>query len=286
MADTCKSCHDPLILALDPDESGDEGQTVPDDLHLPCGCHFHWQCLLDLAAEIVAASYHCPSCNSDLPSLTTTAAPAAPPPPTGTTTPPPILTTYTNEGGVQPDLDIAPHLAEEAFLTAHPYARPARAFHALVAEGDVPGMLDLLGSLATTSSGSTNPAELPSEGEGEGEGEGEISLTPAQLLAWRDPLNGLRGALHVALEARQEEAVWALLWLGSGVARAEFPAAVVQAAEGMGLPRCWDEGRQAVEAGAEDVRFVRDGAGRTAGDVCLELGEPWTRFVEGGLFGV
>ncbi|SPQ26553.1 7904ec08-cf70-49a5-9aff-d3629ba26d90 [Thermothielavioides terrestris] len=229
MADTCKSCHDPLILALDPDESGDEGQTVPDDLHLPCGCHFHWQCLLDLAAEIVAAFFLLL-----LISISTT-----------TTNryhdPAPILTTYTNEGGVQPDLDIAPHLAEEAFLTAHPYARPARAFHALVAEGDVPGMLDLLGSLATTSSGSTNPAELPSEGEGEGEGEGEISLTPAQLLAWRDPLNGLRGALHVALEARQEEAVWALLWLGSGVARAEFPAAVVQAAEGMGLPRCWDE---------------------------------------------
>jgi hypothetical protein len=29
---------------------------------------------------------------------------------------------------------------------------------------------------------------------------------------------------------------------------------------------------------------VRDEAGRTAGDVCLELGQPWARLVEGGLF--
>jgi len=55
---TCVSCHDPLIIELEPDEDEDEdiemgessatgehasaARTVPDDVHLNCGCHFHW----------------------------------------------------------------------------------------------------------------------------------------------------------------------------------------------------------------------------------------------------
>ncbi|KAK0701508.1 hypothetical protein B0T21DRAFT_397479 [Apiosordaria backusii] len=49
----CKACHQPLILQFEPD-SEDESLSppedqppIPDDLHLPCSCHFHWQCLLD-----------------------------------------------------------------------------------------------------------------------------------------------------------------------------------------------------------------------------------------------
>ena len=261
MADICKSCHDPLTLTLDPEESGDEGETetVPDDLLLSCGCHFHWQCLLDHAPK-VASTTSCPSCHASI---------ASSPPATGPssstasasnnlTAQPPlqILTHYTNEGGVQPSLDLYPALLEESFLAAHPEARPARALHTLAAAGDVSDMVDLL---------TDADADAP--------------LSAAQLLTWQDPLNGGRSALHVALEARQEEVVWLLLWLGSAAKREDFPEAVAQVAQAMGLPR-----PGGALAGGEDVRFVRDERGRTAGDVCLELGAPWTRLVEGGLF--
>lgn len=45
----CKACDEPLVLRLEDDEDADVGEsdagppdTVPDDLELPCGCHFHW----------------------------------------------------------------------------------------------------------------------------------------------------------------------------------------------------------------------------------------------------
>jgi hypothetical protein len=44
----CKACEEPLVLRLgEDDEDRNEGgaaaeETVPDDLELPCGCHFHW----------------------------------------------------------------------------------------------------------------------------------------------------------------------------------------------------------------------------------------------------
>lgn len=44
----CKECEEPLVLRLDeedPDEAGpsdNSTETVPDDLELRCGCHFHW----------------------------------------------------------------------------------------------------------------------------------------------------------------------------------------------------------------------------------------------------
>lgn len=39
----CVSCKDPLVLGTDEDEMEDGNNApVPDDLSLPCGCHFHW----------------------------------------------------------------------------------------------------------------------------------------------------------------------------------------------------------------------------------------------------
>lgn len=53
----CASCHDPLVIEVElEDEDGDmemgessaaaastsEKRIVPDDVHLNCGCHFHW----------------------------------------------------------------------------------------------------------------------------------------------------------------------------------------------------------------------------------------------------
>lgn len=53
---TCVACQRPLVLELEPDEDEDiemggsssgkapalEPETVPDDVQLNCGCHFHW----------------------------------------------------------------------------------------------------------------------------------------------------------------------------------------------------------------------------------------------------
>ncbi|KAH6842507.1 hypothetical protein B0I37DRAFT_198050 [Chaetomium sp. MPI-CAGE-AT-0009] len=273
MTEICKACHDPLTLTLDPEDSGEEQQTVvPDDLLLPCGCHFHWSCLLEESSTITS-TLACPSCNHPLPSNAPTAggssssSSATPAPST-----PVILTHYTNEGGIQPSLDIYPFLAEEAFLTAHPEARAARALHMVASEGDTLGIVQLLGD--------AHAGDEDADGDGGEDADGHrAALSPSQLLAWRDPLNGGRSALHVALEARQEEVVWLLLWSGSAARQEDFPDAVVQVALQMELPR---HVGGLVEG--EDVRFVRDEAGRTAGDVCLELGAPWSRLVEGGLF--
>jgi len=51
----CVACKKPLVIELEPDEDedvemgGSSGkgpaptrETVPDDVHLNCGCHFHW----------------------------------------------------------------------------------------------------------------------------------------------------------------------------------------------------------------------------------------------------
>lgn len=41
----CKICKEPLVLRLDDDADNDDtetAETVPDDLELGCGCHFHW----------------------------------------------------------------------------------------------------------------------------------------------------------------------------------------------------------------------------------------------------
>jgi hypothetical protein len=41
----CKTCDEELVLRLDDDADNDDtetAETVPDDLELGCGCHFHW----------------------------------------------------------------------------------------------------------------------------------------------------------------------------------------------------------------------------------------------------
>lgn len=48
MADLCYTCNEPLVVEIDPDSDVDDGksptspESVPDDVELKCGCHFHW----------------------------------------------------------------------------------------------------------------------------------------------------------------------------------------------------------------------------------------------------
>ncbi|KAK7754011.1 hypothetical protein SLS62_004110 [Diatrype stigma] len=254
---TCKACDDPLILEIQDDDedtgagSSSAPQSVPDDLELPCGCHFHWQCLLDQAAE-VATSLKCPSCGSPL-ATTNTSASAS------------IVTRYTSEGGVDADLDILPALAEEAYLAANPAARPARAFHVMCAEGDAEGIVDLLRDA------DSNPSS--------NEEEEEPSMPVPRLLRYQDPLAHGKSGLHLAVERGQEEVVWLLLWVASALPARAFPEAAVRGALALGLQQ------RPGTAPAEDIRALTDDRGRTAEAVATEIGAggPWAAVLPAGV---
>jgi hypothetical protein len=186
------------------------------------------QCLLDESPK-VAMDASCPICQTVL------AAPDSHQ----------ILTRYTNEGGIQEALDILPLITEEAYLTANPVARPARAYLTMVGEGDVGGIVELLADVQ-------DDAEL-----------GDMS--PSEILRYQDPLDGNKTAMHVALEKHQQEVAWLLLWLGSGLDDTAFPDEVVAAAYSLGA------GRELATAG-QDIRGFRDEQERLPGDVAREVG--------------
>ncbi|KAK0616313.1 hypothetical protein B0T14DRAFT_567920 [Immersiella caudata] len=247
MADLCKSCSEPLLLPVDPEDSDGPSPPIPDDLLLPCGCHYHWQCLLDLSASILT-NHLCPSCSSPLLVSPHSGSSSSSTSPSSRSIP----TRYTSEGGTEENLNILPTLTEEAFLASHPEARPARAMHIMVSEGDVSGIVELLMDVDNDS---------------------DVDITATQLLRWTDPLNGGKSALHVAIEAQQEEPFWLLLWLGSAMKADFFPEEMRQ----VGLPRG--------EIGeGEDVRFVRDGEGRRPRDLLVGMGPPWSLYVEEWMF--
>ncbi|KAI1845132.1 hypothetical protein JX265_002783 [Neoarthrinium moseri] len=248
----CKDCEEPLLLEVEDDETG-QTQSIPDDLELPCGCHYHWQCLLDQAAE-VAMSLKCPACQSQI--AANSAGPSVTNPFLHTTPSAKILTRYHNEGGLQESLDILPSITEEAYLAANPEARPARAYHVMCSEGDVGGIVELLRDVE--------------QGDGD-----EPSMNPMQLLRYQDPLSGSKSGLHLAVEKAQEEVLWLLLWLASPLPTDVFPAAAVEAAQSMGLQRP-STGR------ADDIRLLQDDRGRTAESIATEMDGIWSMVVQAG----
>lgn len=250
-ASSCKVCDDPLLFEVEDEDHEGATQQVPDDLELTCGCHFHWQCLLDQSSDL-ALSLKCPACQGQVannpagPSVTNPFLHAA----AGAS----ILARYTSEGGVQDNYDILPFVTEEAYLAANPEARPARAFHVMCSEGDVDGVVELL---RDTEQGS---AETP-------------ALSAPQLLRYQDPLGGNKSGLHLAVEKGQDEVAWLLLWLASPLRTEAFPETAVAAAQAMGLQR-------PNAAPQDDVRALRDDQGRTAEAVAAAMGGHWAAAVE------
>lgn len=188
------------------------------------------ECLMEDASS-VAMSLKCPSCGTYLP--LNAAGPSSTNQVRQTPNGAAILAKYSNEGGVQTDLNIMDSITEEAYIQNHPEARPARAFQVMCSEGDVGGIVDLL-----------------QDASGEGADVGE-------LIRYQDPLAEMKSGLHLAVENQQEEVVWLLLWLSSTVPSESFPEMARQSAESMGL------GRLHVDA-AGDVRGLRDSQGRDA----------------------
>ncbi|KND88849.1 hypothetical protein TOPH_06373 [Tolypocladium ophioglossoides CBS 100239] len=251
----CKACDEPLVLRVDVDDDEDEGatieaQTVPDDLELRCGCHFHWECLMDEASS-VALSLKCPACESHLP--VNAAGPSSSNVFLQTASSVPILARYRNEGGVQENLDILPSITEEAYVQNNPEVRPARALHVMCAEGDVAGIVELLRDVHD---------EV-----------GDIG----SLVRYQDPLAEMKSGLHLAVENRQEDVVWLLLWLSSTMPTESFPPPARQVAESMGL------GRLSVQSDG-DVRALQDGHGRTAESLAQQNLAAWSTLLDAGAF--
>ena len=125
----------------------------------------------------------------------------------------------------------------------------------MCAEGDVGGVVELLQAVE----------EDPDEGD----------LSPAELIRYQDPLDGNKTALHVAIEAHQQEAVWLLLWLASDLPSSAFPEDVSRAARVMGA------GRET--ARGSDLRDLRDEQGRNADDVAGSIGSTWDGLLRAGI---
>lgn len=249
---TCKTCEDPLVLEVEDDDTG-ESQSVPDDLELPCGCHFHWQCLLDQSAE-VAISLKCPSCGAQL--AANAAGPSSTNPFLHSSSNVSIMTKYTSEGGADENLDILPTITEEAYLAANPEARPARAYHVMCGEGDIQGIIDVLRD-ADQTAGGDEPTTMP----------------VPQLIRYQDPLANMKSGLHLAVERGQEEVAWLLLWMASTLPTPVFPEAAVQAAQAMGIQRL-------DTSLSEDIRALRDDRGRTAEAVAAEMDGVWAALLQ------
>ncbi|KAH8820979.1 hypothetical protein F5884DRAFT_850226 [Xylogone sp. PMI_703] len=252
----CSICSQDLVVDLDPQDfdeatssaAGGSEAVVPDDVQiLQCGCHFHWQCLLDESTKIIN-TFSCPACNTHILSSSSSAAQSL----DGIK----LLTRYHNEGGIQENLDIMGFVREEAYLDANPWARPARAFLTMCVEGDVNGMVEQLKAME----------EDPIEGD----------ISPTDLLRYQDDLDDMKTGLHMAIEKEQEEVVWLLLWLASNLSTEAFPDEVSHAANTMEI------GRET--AHGTDIRSLRDSSGSTAADIAKRNGtNRWAGILAAGI---
>ncbi|KAH7378271.1 hypothetical protein BKA66DRAFT_421323 [Pyrenochaeta sp. MPI-SDFR-AT-0127] len=260
----CVACNKPLEVEIEPEEEEQyEGaasssgkataaapETVPDDVQLTCGCHFHWDCLLE-AYEITS----CPSCGKDIASTA----------PGGTQQ---VLCNLTNEGGTQTELDILPLLTEESYLKAYPEDRKSRAFLEFCREGDYRAIIDMLRDDEVDEDDDGDEAMGDDEQPGK-----EVGID--KILRYQDPIGEMQSGLHAAVQAESQEVAWLLLLLASNLDLLEFPALVFQEAESWGIMRGLTEDKV-------DIRSLRDANGKTAEDIAKEVGGPWVTWIGNG----
>lgn len=203
--DTCAACEEPLLLTIEND-SDDDGYTtgksqqgtesLPDDVELSCGCHFHWECFLEAYAIT-----ECPSCSKNISSLSSVGQQQ-------------VLCMVRNEGGIQTNFDILPTATEEAYLRAYPEERKAHAFLEFCKEGDVDAILHM----------------IKDRDEDDAQEDGE----EVDLLRYCGTFEGIEGSgLHVAINYNRVEVAWLMLVLGSSLEWTAFPSEVLQAVDGV-----------------------------------------------------
>lgn len=125
----------------------------------------------------------------------------------------------------------------------------------MCAEGDVSGIIELLQNVAE---------------------EEEESMSREEILRFQDPLDCMHTGLHVSILRSQQEVVWLLLWLASGLSTSAFPEEVSQAAQVMGANR-------ETAAGGVDIRGLRDEQGQTGEELARTMGDVWMPLVDGGI---
>lgn len=247
----CVACHKPLTLYIEPDEddedesmgdSANTGSYVDDDVQLQCGCHFHWQCLLDSYSMT-----ECPNCGRSLRTTTSSGEQQ-------------LLCNLRNEGGLQEGLDMLPILTEESYLKAYPEERRCRAFLEFCGEGDVEAIVDLLND---------------DDGEEDEEISGQGAGHSLDVLRYQDQIGSLGSGLHVAVQNQSMEVAWLLLLLASTLQIDQFPAAVLQAAQNLGIQR-------EDQSGKPDIRLLKDSQGMTAEQRAAGIGEFWTEWLQSG----
>lgn len=201
------------------------------------------QCLLD--------SYsisECPNCRRNL--ITTT--------PSGEQQ---LLCNLNNEGGLQEGIDMLPILTEEGYLKAYPEERRCRAFLEFCGEGDVEAIVDLL-----------NDGD---DGEQEEESPGRGTSQSIDVMRYQDSLRSMGSGLHVAVQNQRMEVAWLLLLLASTLEMDQFPAAVLQGAQDLGIQR-------EDQSGKIDIRSLRDSHGMTAEQRAADMGGMWTEWLRLG----
>lgn len=258
---TCAKCNEALEVEISPEDDSDasdmeideadatRAQTVPDDVHLPCGCHFHWQCLLD-SYELET----CPSCSRSIVSYPQGAGSSL----NDQAVTPRILVDILNEGGPQRQTDIFPLLKEESYLRAYPEERKSRAFLELCREGDHRAIADLLKSC-----------------DDDDDEDGIAQKTPDEILRYQDPIGEMESGLHACAANGHREVAWLLLLLASNFPELDIPALVFQEAATLGVMREDQEGKV-------DIRGLRDAHGRTAEDVAKDFGVVWNGWIGNG----
>lgn len=260
----CAKCEKPLEVHIEPDSDEDEDvsmsgggpseatTTVPDDVQLSCGDHFHWECLLD-TYELDK----CPNCERDITASGSSSSSSA-------SASPQILVDLNNEGGMQRQIDIFPILKEESYLRAYPEERKCRAFLEFCREGDHRAIAELLKSCSE---------DQDDEDMDDDDGP---SKSADEVLRYQDPIGDMQSGLHAAAANGHREVAWMLLLLASNYSELEFPALVFQEAAALGVMR---EGQQDEKV---DIRSLKDAHGRTAEDVAREAGVVWHGWVGNG----
>ncbi|RMZ92379.1 hypothetical protein DV736_g383, partial [Chaetothyriales sp. CBS 134916] len=252
MADeTCCSCNEPLYIEIDLDSDVEDSkapvslETIPDDVQLICGCHYHWECFME-AYTITK----CPYCQQDISSLS----------PSGQQQ---VICTIRNEGGVQEHFDILPSATEEAYLRTYPEEREGHAFLSFCRDGDVDAIVHMIKYVGGLD-------------DSDDEDEGEAGVSVSELLRYSGTFEGIDGSgLHVAIRYRREEVAWLLLVLASSLSWSEFPPVVLQAMSSLRLTK---EDRQP----GIDIRAIKDVSGRTAKSLAQEVGGVWDRWISAG----
>ena len=120
---------------------------------------------------------------------------------------------------------------------------------------------------------------LNDDGEEEGgDEEDESSQSPGHrpdILRYQDQIGSMGSGLHIAIQNQKTEVAWLLLLLASTLNMDQFPAAVLQAAQALGV-------RREDQSGKVDIRSLKDSQGMTAEQRAAGIGGTWTEWLQSG----